>query len=104
MDLPKFTKDDVAGWVSKCEDYFGLDKTPEENRVTMASLALDEAWYLWYEGFKKSINGIISWNRFAEGIKIRFCSRLQRPLEELMQLKQAGKLSEYQEQFERISC
>lgn len=26
MDLPKFMKDDVVGWLSKCESYFNLDK------------------------------------------------------------------------------
>lgn len=54
MDLPKFTKEDVVGWLSKCESYFDLDRTLEENKVVMASLMLDEAAYLWYDGLKKS--------------------------------------------------
>lgn len=28
MNLPKFMKDDVVGWLSKCKSYFDLDKTP----------------------------------------------------------------------------
>lgn len=104
MDLPKLTKDDVVGWLSKCESYFDLDKTPEENKVTMASLALDEVGYQWYDGLKKSSRGPISWQDFADGIRVRFSTTLRRPLEELVQLKQTGSLGEYQEQFERISC
>lgn len=44
-DLPKFMKDDVVGWLAKCKDYFDLDQTPETNKVTMTSFALDESSY-----------------------------------------------------------
>lgn len=88
--------------MSKCESYFDLDKTPEGHKVVMASLVLDEACYLWYDGFKKIDPA--SWPAFAEGIRIRFSTTLQRPLEELVKLKQTGSLSDYQEKFERIAC
>lgn len=103
MEFPRFTKDDVLGWISKCEAYFELDRTPVANRVTMASMALDEMGYVWFDGLKKSNDGPITWIMFSEGIKIRFCTMLRRPLEELMELKQSGKLNDYQERFERIS-
>lgn len=104
MDLPKFMKEDVVGWLSKCESYFDLDKTPEENKVVMASLMLDEAGYLWYDGSKKSSTNPITWHTFSKGLQIKFNATLQRPLEELVQLKQKGNLNEYQEKFERIAC
>lgn len=104
MDLPRFTSEDVQGWIAKCDGYFELDRTPEAHKVTMASMALDELGYLWFESFKRGTDDPITWNLFKEGIKIRFCTVLRRPLEELMELKQNGKLSEYQERFERISC
>lgn len=104
MDLPRFTKDDVVGWLSRCDSYFDLDKTPEEYRVTMASLVLDKVGYQWYDGFKKSAQNPITWQTFSEGIRARFSANLQRPLEELVQLKQTGSLSDYQEKFEKISC
>lgn len=37
VDMPRFTCEDVVGWISKCESYFVLDKTPEGHKVTMAS-------------------------------------------------------------------
>lgn len=40
---------------------------------------------------------------FFEGIRVRFSATLQRPLEELVQLKQKSSLDEYQEKFEKIS-
>lgn len=83
MDLPKFTKDDV---------------------VVMASLTLDEAGYQWFDGLKEGMIEPITWGTFSEGIRVRFSATLQRPLEELVQLKQKGSLNEYQEKFEKISC
>lgn len=88
MDLLKFMKDDAVGWLSKCESYFGLDRTTEENKVVMASLMLDEAGYQWYDDLKKSSRDPISLQAFSEGIRIRFNTTLHRPLEELVQLKQ----------------
>lgn len=101
MDLPRFTSGDVVGWVSKCESYFDLDKMSKEHKVTMASLVLDEAGYRWYDGFRASSQDLISWLDFAEGIRIRFHTTIQR--EEVVQLKQKGSLSDYQERFGKIA-
>lgn len=78
MDLPRFAKDDVVGWISKCESYFDLDKTPEENMVTMASLALDEVGYQWFDSLKRNATRPISWQDFMKGIKVRFSTTLRR--------------------------
>lgn len=104
MDLPKFMNDDAVGWLAKCESYFDLDRTSEEKRVTMASLMLDEISYQWYDGLRRGSQGPITWQAFADGIRVRFGTTLRRPLEELVQLKQTGSLSDYRERFERIAC
>lgn len=69
------------GLISKCESYFDLDRTLDENKVVMVSLVLDEQGYQWYDGSLRGNNGPIGWGFFAEGIKIRFSNTLQRPLE-----------------------
>lgn len=45
-------------WLSKCEDYFDLDRTPA---VTMASLMLDETGYQWYDSLKQASREPITW-------------------------------------------
>lgn len=87
MVLPRFMKEYVVGSLSKCESYFYLDKTPEERKVSMVSLVLDEAGYRWCDGLKNSSQDPISWRVFSEGICIQFHATIQRPLEELVQLK-----------------
>lgn len=54
MDLPRFMKDDVVGWLSKFDIYFDLDKMLKEHKVMMASLVSDKAGYQWYDGLTKS--------------------------------------------------
>lgn len=61
MDLSRFMKEDVVGWISKCESYFDLDKMLEGHNVTMAGLVLDEAGYRWYDGFLSSSQDPVSW-------------------------------------------
>lgn len=104
LDHPKFMKEDAIGWLSKCENYFDLDRTPAEYKVTMASLMLDETGYQWYDSLKRASQEPITWQMFAEGIRVRFGATLRKPLEELMHLKQTGNLANYQDKFERISC
>lgn len=70
----------------------------------MASLVLDKAGYRWYDGLRSSSQDQVSWQNFSEGIRIRFHTTIQRPLEELVQLKQRSSLADYQEKFEKISC
>lgn len=53
MDMTKFTKDDVNGWILKCENFFKIDGTPEDNKVAMANITLDELGYLWFQGFER---------------------------------------------------
>lgn len=38
--MPKFTKDDVNGWIAKCEKFFKIDRTHEDNKVVMALTTL----------------------------------------------------------------
>lgn len=56
MDMPRFTQEDVVGWVSKCKSYFNLDKTPIEHKVYIAHLVLDEQEYQWFDGFRKGMD------------------------------------------------
>lgn len=63
--------EDMVGWLSKCESYFDLDKTPEENKVVMASLMLDEVDCQWYDGLRKGSRDLIAWKTFLEGLRIR---------------------------------
>lgn len=47
---------------------------------------------------------LVLWATFSKGIHIRFKTTLQRPLEELVKLKQIGSPNDYQDKFERITC
>ena len=48
MEFPKFQCEDIESWILKCDSYFALDNTPEDRKITMASIQLDEMAYLWH--------------------------------------------------------
>lgn len=60
MDMSQFSHEDVVGWIFKCDSYFDLDKTLDRHKVTLVNLMLDKMCYLWFDGFKKRVNGPIS--------------------------------------------
>ena len=42
MEFPKFSPEDVRAWILKCERFFELDGTPDDAKVKIASLHLDD--------------------------------------------------------------
>ncbi|KAJ1412618.1 Retrotransposon gag domain [Sesbania bispinosa] len=104
LEFPRFTREDVNGWISKCERLFALDDTPEGNKVTLASIAMDEVSYQWFQGFERSFSGRITWRLLVDAMKVRFGEVYEDPMEKLVQLRQTGSLSEYQEAFDGLVC
>ncbi|KAJ1422779.1 Retrotransposon gag domain [Sesbania bispinosa] len=104
LEFPRFTREDVNGWISKCERFFALDDTPEGNKVTLASIAMDEESYQWFQGLERSFSGRITWRLLVDTMKVRFGAVYEDPMEELVQLRQTGSLSEYQEAFDGLVC
>lgn len=87
MNMCEFTREDVMGWISKCQKFSSLDGTPEGNKVVMTSIAMDEQSYQWFQAFEESRDGKITWQEFVEAIKMRFCSLYDHLVEELVRLK-----------------
>ncbi|KAJ1407468.1 Retrotransposon gag domain [Sesbania bispinosa] len=84
--------------------FFALDDTPEGNKVTLASIAMDEVSYQWFQGLERSFSGRITWRLLVDAMKVRFGAVYEDPMEELVQLRQTGSLSEYQEAFDGLVC
>ncbi|XP_057417585.1 uncharacterized protein LOC130711837 [Lotus japonicus] len=102
LDFPKFNREDVDSWLAKCERFFALDSTPEDDRVAVASIALDESSFRWFQSLEQSTVGRLAWKEFATAVKIRFGLEFESPMEELKRLVQTGSLDEYQEAFDNL--
>nr|CAJ00278.1 hypothetical protein [Lotus japonicus] len=104
LDFPKFSKDDVDSWIAKCERFFALDGTPEGERVAVASIAMDESSFRWFQGLEQGTVGRVTWPEFAAALRTRFGVEFESPMEELKRLVQQGNLEEYHEAFDNLAC
>nr|GEZ28980.1 hypothetical protein [Tanacetum cinerariifolium] len=48
VEFPKFHKDDVRGWVFRCDQFFHIDNTPNEEKVKIVSVYLSDKALLWH--------------------------------------------------------
>ncbi|KAF2300481.1 hypothetical protein GH714_013763 [Hevea brasiliensis] len=74
LDFPRFDeKEDATSWVCRAEQFFQFHRTPDEDRVEIASFHMIGDAQLWYQVLRRE-NPSITWDEFKEG----FYSRLGR--------------------------
>ena len=103
LDIPRFDGRDPLGWIFKITQLFQYQNTPEEDRITLASLYLDGAALSWYQWMHS--NGLItSWTTFLEALESRFAPTFYNdPKGALFKLMQRGTVNEYLTEFERLA-
>ena len=103
LDIPKFDGHDPLGWIFKITQLFQYQKTPEDERVTIASLYLDGFALSWYQWMIS--NGLItSWEGFLQALESRFVPTFyEDPKGALFKLTQRGTVNEYLMEFKRLA-
>lgn len=103
LDIPRFDGHDPLGWIFKITQLFQYQDTPEEERITVASLYLDGAALSWYQWMFS--NGFItSWEGFLQALESRFAPTFyDDPKGALFKLTQKGSVNEYLTEFERLA-
>ncbi|XP_071918893.1 uncharacterized protein [Coffea arabica] len=102
IDLPMFTGENPREWIRKCNKYCLNYQTPEDQKVEVIEIYLEEKADNWFQGIKLEQPGM-TWSVFEELLYRRFDSRNGRDVvEEFNKLRQSGKIEEYQERFEEL--
>ena len=103
IDIPRFDGRDPLGWIFKITQLFQYQNTPEDERITVASLYLDGAALSWYQWMY--INGLITtWNGFLQALESRFTPTFyEDPKRALFKLTQTSTVNEYLTDFERLA-
>lgn len=103
LDIPRFDGRDPLGWIFKMNQLFQYQNTPEEERITVASLYLDGAALSWYQWM--FTNGLISsWQSFLDALDSRFAPTFyDDPRGALFKLVQRGSVNDYLTEFERLA-
>ena len=89
----------------KCESFFGVDGTPENAKVKIASIHLEDTALLWHQSYIRAytFGQWPTWDGYKEAIMGRFGQQpLDDPLSELMQLRQVGSVEQYQDAFDAL--
>ncbi|GJZ95232.1 gypsy/ty3 retroelement polyprotein [Tanacetum coccineum] len=68
VEFPKFSGDDVKGWIFRCEQLFSIDEIPENQKVKLISVHLFDTALLWHRQFIRLNGENVSSNVYKSGI------------------------------------
>ncbi|CAH2070054.1 unnamed protein product [Thlaspi arvense] len=102
VGFPMFNGSKLREWIYRCDQFFGLDHTPIEQRVPLASMHLEDEALEWHHNFIAERYGILpSWSDYVVDISARFSGIVNDPLSELVSLKQGSdSIDVYLKKFE----
>ncbi|GJT62999.1 ty3-gypsy retrotransposon protein [Tanacetum coccineum] len=87
VEFPKFSGEDVMGWIFKCDPFFLIDNTPKEEKVKIIFVHLFDKALLWHRQLIKTKGENVSWNDYKEAITERFGSIYEDPMAALKMLR-----------------
>nr|GEV58472.1 putative mitochondrial protein [Tanacetum cinerariifolium] len=102
IEFPKFGRDDVRGWLYKCEQFFKINHVLDPHKLQLALIHLYDTANLWHRQFVKLMGESASWNYFKEAIMQRFGSPYDDPMGDIKNLRHTGSIEEYQNAFDRL--
>ncbi|GJS32495.1 hypothetical protein Tco_0530877 [Tanacetum coccineum] len=72
VDFPKFSGEDVRGWIFRCEQFFLIDAIAEDQKVRLLSVHLFDKALLWQRQFLKIHGDNVTWPVYRDAIVQRF--------------------------------
>nr|GEX42047.1 hypothetical protein [Tanacetum cinerariifolium] len=60
IDFPKFSGDDVEGWVYRCEHFFAMDETPEGMKLRYAVVHYEGDALQWHRAYLRTRNATVA--------------------------------------------
>ncbi|KAL4295662.1 hypothetical protein GQ457_12G011410 [Hibiscus cannabinus] len=99
---PRFDGDDFRGWISKLEQYFEAENVPENAKVRVVMLHLENKALQWHQFLAKTqryLNGM-AWEDYLKLLRERFApGGFSDLFSELLALKQSESVEQYYEEF-----
>ena len=106
MEFPRYEEgQDILSWLLKCESFFLVDRTAEENKVRVASIHLDEKTYQWHRSLEKKLCGRLPlWEEYAVLLQDTFGPPFETPMGDFTHLRQTGSLSEFHAEWDVVTA
>ncbi|MCI25553.1 hypothetical protein A2U01_0046744, partial [Trifolium medium] len=71
LEFPRFDGTHAIEWIFKAEQFFEYYATPDEDRLTIAAVHLDQKVVPWYQMMQRT-NPFQSWQIFTRAIEVDF--------------------------------
>lgn len=103
LDFPHFDGKKVIEWIFKAEQIFEYYDTPDPNRLTIATVHLDQEVIPWFQMMQRN-HPFQSWQAFARALEVDFGpSMYDCPSATLFKLAQTGSVSGYYMTFTSLA-
>ncbi|KAH9722902.1 hypothetical protein KPL70_006891 [Citrus sinensis] len=107
IEFPGFAGDDPTEWFNKVAQLFEFQRTPEDQKASLASFHLEgeaNQWWQWLNRTYKEENQTVTWTMFAKELWAQFRPTDGKDFDEaLSHITQSGSLRDYQREFEKLS-
>jgi hypothetical protein len=103
LDFPRFDGKNVLNWIFKAEQFFDYHNTPDMDRMTIASVHLDQGVVPWFQMNQRS-QPFRSWLEFTRVLEMDFGpSAYDCPRAALFKLSQNSTVTEYYREFNALA-
>ncbi|KAL8161992.1 hypothetical protein V2J09_013481 [Rumex salicifolius] len=103
LDFPRFNGDKVKEWIFKCDQFFSLDRTPNDLKIQLASIHFEDVAASWHQSLALSEPQLLrDWESYKSVLLDRFGDMLDDPIADLKNLQETESIVEYHNKFELI--
>ncbi|XP_020883676.1 uncharacterized protein LOC9314884 [Arabidopsis lyrata subsp. lyrata] len=106
LDCPRFSGDKITEWLFKVEQFFEIDRTPDDMKIGLVSNHFDDVVATWHQWMVQSVfwkHVMHDWMTYKMLLQGKFKELEVDPIVELNQLQETNGIEEYHAQFELIS-
>ncbi|PNX88494.1 retrotransposon-related protein, partial [Trifolium pratense] len=104
VELPAFTGDDPAGWISRAETYFRVKGTSPAVKVSLAQLSMEGSTIHFFNSLLEE-KPDLTWEDFRSELLERYGGLGEGDVyEKLTDIRQKGTVEEYIQEFERLTA
>jgi len=103
LDFPRFDGSDVLQWIFKAEQFFDYYKTPDKQRLLIASVHMDKDVVPWFQ-MQSRTNPFHTWIALTRALELEFGpSPYEWPRSYLFKLSQDGSVHDYYVKFTALA-
>ena len=71
LEVPRFDGSNAPAWIFKINQFFDYHRTPDDERIQVASFYLDGAALSWFQWMHQN-DQLPSWSSFLQALELRF--------------------------------